>query len=509
MSYDGIAPAAAATRQRIIRAVDLFCGASGMGNGAKRAARELGVTLKLTGINHWARAIETSQANHAESNFIIADLHHKEPRDVVPEGWLDLLLAAPSCTFFSRARGGQPVYDQQRTDPWIVVRWCAELRVKRLVVENVPEFMKYGPCDRRTGKPIKSREGEYFRAWIAALEGLGGKLDYKVVNCADFGDATTRERFILVGRFDGKTPRRPDPSHSQAGITDLISARLPWRPVADCIDWDDLGNSLFDRKRPLVHKTISRLHAGAKREHWPRQHVDALQALLDGAAPQLEVTEDEAMEIAERLGTSLVMSSASGGIARGVGLPMPTAVTSATPHLASAIIAPYYGGGSGLTAQSSRSPLPTATTKARFGLAAPFIIPITHTGHRAHHRVTEPIKTITESKGGEFALAQPFLVPNFGEAQGQEPRTHSIFAPSPTICAQGHIQLAVPALIGYRIDVLYRMLRWRELARATSFDDEGEVYQFCGNATEIIKQIGNAVPNRTVKAHVRALLEVA
>src|SRR3546814_17979044 len=80
-------------------------------------------------------------------------------------------------------------------------------------------------------------------------------------------------------------------------------------------------------------------------------------------------------------------------------------------------------------------------------------------------------------------------------------------SPAPTICAQGHIQVARPALIGYRIDVLYRMLRWRELARATSFDDDGIEYQFFGTATEITKQIGNAVPLRTVTAHVRALMD--
>ena len=52
-------------------------------------------------------------------------------------------------------------------------------------------------------------------------------------------------------------------------------------------------------------------------------------------------------------------------------------------------------------------------------------------------------------------------------------------------------------------------LHWRELARATSFDDEGEVYDFAGNATQITKQIGNAVPNRTAKALVRALMRDA
>eukprot|EP00456_Euglypha_rotunda_P003532 TRINITY_DN106130_c0_g1_i2.p3 TRINITY_DN106130_c0_g1~~TRINITY_DN106130_c0_g1_i2.p3 ORF type:complete len:103 (+),score=18.68 TRINITY_DN106130_c0_g1_i2:101-409(+) len=99
----------------------------------------------------------------------------------------------------------------------------------------------------------------------------------------------------------------------------------------------------------------------------------------------------------------------------------------------------------------------------------PFIIPITHTGQRPHLPLGRPIKTITGANRGEFALAQP-------------------------------------GIDGFRIDVLYRMLRWRELARATSFDDEDEIYQFSGTATDITKQIGNAVPIRTVKAHVLSLL---
>src|SRR3546814_14563126 len=63
-------------------------------------------------------------------------------------------------------------------------------------------------------------------------------------------------------------------------------------------------------------------------------------------------------------------------------------------------------------------------------------------------QITKPLKTITGANRGEFALARPFLVPNFGEREGQQPRTHSIDSPAPTICAQGHIQVARPALIG-------------------------------------------------------------
>ncbi len=46
------------------------------------------------------------------------------------------------------------------------------------------------------------------------------------------------------------------------------------------------------------------------------------------------------------------------------------------------------------------------------------------------------------------------------------------------------------------------------LSGAMSFDDAGEVYQFAGNGTEITKQIGNAVPGRTAKALVSALVSL-
>src|SRR3546814_8822728 len=67
-------------------------------------------------------------------------------------------MASPTCTHHSNARGGKPTSDQQRSDPWHIITWLTELRVKRLIIENVWEFIKWGPVDRRTGRPIKSRE---------------------------------------------------------------------------------------------------------------------------------------------------------------------------------------------------------------------------------------------------------------------------------------------------------------------------------------------------------------
>lgn len=562
---------------RPIRAADLFCGSGGFSTGLVRACEQLfpGRELDLVAVNHWQVAIDTHQANHPAVRHFCADLEHLKPRDAVPGGVLDLLLAAPSCTYHSRARGGKPVYDQQRMDPWHVVRWCTDLRVHSLLVENVPEYIDWGPCDARTGKPIKSRKGEYFRAWLEALKAIGFRVEWKVLVCADYGDATTRERFFLYGRSDKKALRWTEATHAPRGKeVDLLGVRKPWRAAAEIIDWSRPGTSIFTRKRPLVKNTLSRLLAGAKRNHWPKQHVEALQAMIDGRQPRLKVTVEEAEAIARQLGIPLVMATGGGGTARGVDRSIPGLTTGgqngATPHfaepillhkhdseggrswrpvtepvnslttegapaLSSPIITPYYGGGSGLTGQSANDPLPAQGTKDRFAVATPFLVPnfgerpgqeprthaiaepaptIAATGHIqlaqaviapcTHHDtsnrargVSEPLPTVTGANRGDLALAQPFvsLCTHGNERNG----ARSVEEPIGTVTTAkgGEMTLATPALEGYYIDILYRMLHWSELARAHSFEDEGKAYHFTGSTTEITRQIGNAVPIRT------------
>jgi len=593
---DGSSPIVVQRKARTALVADLFCGAGGMSTGAERAFRSLGLRMNLVGVNHWPVAIETNRRNHPEhaARIACANLETALPLDHVPEGRLDLLMAAPSCVFHSRARGGRPVHDQQRMDPWHVVRWCTELRVARLLVENVPEFVDWGPCSLVTGRPIKSRRGEYFRAWLAALQAVGFGVDYRVLCCADYGDPTTRRRFFLIGRSDRGRLQWPEPTHARAAGTDLLGMRQKWRGAREVIDWSMPGASIFTRKRPLKPNTLRRILAGAVKYRWPQPYVDALQALLAGYEPRLTFSRDEAVALglvsAEPMvvhlrGThehalangarsvdqpvptltaggghlGIVLATASGGAARSFDEPLRTITTggaggarpgcarpqiieplivpvsnsssAGTPRsadepirtvttakggdqaVAMPIVAPYYGGGSGLTATSVGEPVPSVTTKARFGLAEPFALPVTHHGDVRTYGLDEPLPTVTGANRGELGLAEPFLVPNFGERDGQAPRVHGIDEPVPTITASGHVQVAAPSIdpvsAEVRIDVNYRMLHWRELARATSFDDEGHVYDFAGTATEITKQIGNAVPNRTAKALVRALMEDA
>ena len=105
---------------------DLFCGAGGSSSGAKRALERLGYGMDLCAVNHWNTAIDTHTANFPEARHVIEDVTLAKPDQLIPEGRLDLLMASPTCTFHSRARGGKPINDQGRMDPWAVVRWLTE-----------------------------------------------------------------------------------------------------------------------------------------------------------------------------------------------------------------------------------------------------------------------------------------------------------------------------------------------------------------------------------------------
>ncbi len=132
-------------------------------------------------------------------------------------------------------------------------------------------------------------------------------------------------------------------------------------------------------------------------------------------------------------------------------------------------------------------------------------------------------------KENHSGIVEPFIVPNFGERDGQLPRTHSLEAPSPAVTSHGAGALVEPFLIAYygtrnmsepgeplptittkprfglvepraekyRLDIRFRMLQPRELARAQGFPDS---YQFSGNREAVVKQIGNAVPPNTARA---------
>lgn len=314
-----------------IQLADLFCGAGGTSTGALQAIRALGHEPVLTAVNHWTRAVETHTANHPEARHYCASVDSLNPRHLFPDGRLDILWASPECTHHSRARGGKPMLDQSRATAWCVTRWAEALSPSIVMVENVPEFQEWGPLGS-TGLPMQSRKGDTFRAWVASLESIGYRVDWRELVAADYGDPTTRRR-LFVQAVRGK--RRivwPDATHAKVGHPDMFSARRPWVSARDgVIDWTLPAQPIADRKRPLAPKTMNRIREGLERY---------------GGSP-------------------FVVAMEHGGRNISADAPLPTVTCAKGGAMGVAWVIEYYGNG---VARPVSDPLPTVTCNDRFAL---------------------------------------------------------------------------------------------------------------------------------------------
>ena len=249
-----------------LNTVDLFCGAGGATTGLELALERLGLRHKGIAINHWRVAVDTMQANHPDVDTKQMSIEEAVPADLVPGGRVDFLWASPSCTHFSRALGGKPRSNQLRAQPELILTWLDQIFVRRLCVENVPEFVEWGPLSA-AGRPIEAKKGACFRAWVAALEARNYLVEWRVLNCADYGDATTRRRFFLqaVRKGCGRIVW-PEPTHAEDPQPSLFGPPLKkWRGIRECLDLSDTGTSIFNRKTPLAENTLRRVFVGLRK----------------------------------------------------------------------------------------------------------------------------------------------------------------------------------------------------------------------------------------------------
>lgn len=86
------------------------------------------------------------------------------------------------------------------------------------------------------------------------------------------------------------------------------------------------------------------------------------------------------------------------------------------------------------------------TTSRGVKLIEPFLVNMR--GKSKGASVNKPTPAVTG--GQNLMLAEPFIVPNFGEREGQEPRVHSIDAPAPAVTGRGAGNLIQPCLIKMR-----------------------------------------------------------
>ncbi len=371
--------------------VDLFCGGGGASEGIEMAGLHVDFA-----VNHDPDAIAMHEANHPRTHHFHRSVWDVSPRSVTRGRPVALLWGSPDCTHFSRAKGDTPLKKEIRDLAWVLADWAEQVRPTMIAMENVPEFVTWGPLHtketlglqpfdvptaadaKRLNRPIPERKGEHFGEFIARLRLQGYRVEWRTLVAADYGAPTTRKRFFLVARCDGEPIAWPEPTHIDRKRPNPDGLPV-WRSAAECIDWTIPVRSIFGRRKPLAEATQRRIAEGMRR------------------------------------------------FVFGVADPFIMPVKS-------------WGGG-GNAPRDIAEPMRTVTTSkgGEFAVVAPSLVNLSHGGRT--EPVTEPAPTVTTGGGrggGHLGVMAPVLVQTgYGERDGQAPRCLDISAPLGTVVAAG------------------------------------------------------------------------
>ena len=383
--------------------VDFFCGGGGAGTGLEMG---LGRAVNVAK-NHSPQAISMHTVNHPGAKHFTTDVFEGDPDTECggkAVGWFHM---SPDCTHHSQAAGGQPRKREIRNLSWIGLKWAGMKRPRVISLENVKQILQWGRLiakrDKATGRVVKlggeiaapgevvpvgqqflipdpKQRGRTWRRFVALLEAMGYVVECKVIKACDFGAPTSRERLFMIARCDGQPIVWPEPTHAK----NPAKGQKKWKTAADCIDFTDLGKSIFGRKKDLAPATLRRVAKGMKK------------FVIDSAAPFI----------------------------------VPIAIWS------------------GETVQSAGEPLRTVTSYPKggaFSVVCPIIAPATHQGSDRINDPLEPLPTVTCANRGELTLISPLMVGAGGPEYSGKPV--GMDQPVGTLMTQNHRALASACIV--------------------------------------------------------------
>ena len=509
--------------EQIIFWVDLFCGAGGTSSGIHFSGiKNLFVAAC---VNHDKNAILSHAENHQNTLHFTEDIRDFEVVKSLKYLVDELRRAFPNCkislwgslecTNFSNAKGGQPRDADSRSLAEHMFMYLESLNPDFFWIENVREFMSWGPLDKN-GKPISKDAGSYYLNWVKQVESFGYSSDKKICNSADFGAYQARKRlFIQFSKADYPISW-PEHTHSKNVEN---SALKKWKPVKEVLDLELEGKSIFDRKKSLSENTLKRIYAGL------------IKFVANG----------------EKGFTKQYNSGNDAQRVKSFNEPIGTITTQNSHAIVSTHLNTYYKHGA---VCSIESPSPTITTKDRIAKVDVRFLDMQY-GNSTAATIENPSPTITAIPKLNLVKIEPatFLVNANSSTSGPNNinnpsptitsvRTHylvnpqftspgnSIEVPAPTVIArQDKKPLSIVQIdhglaiinvfeddsetmvlikefmaIYNIIDIKMRMLIIPELKQIQGFPID---YKLTGTQAEQKKQIGNAVEVNQAKALVR------
>lgn len=251
--------------------IDLFCGAGGVTTGIESAILEGTKLAKVIAcVNHDPLAIESHLANHPEALHFTEDIRtleitplvkHAEKEKTRYPGSKLILWASLECTNFSNAKGGLPRDQDSRTLANDLLRYIEAIDPDYIMIENVREFMAWGPLNEK-GKPVSRTKGRDYIRWMKSVCRLGYCFKHRILNTADYGAYTSRIRFFGIFARKGMPIVFPAQTHSKK--TDGMFPDLkPWKQVKQyrchsAIFPDEIGRAIALRIGRMSEQELRR-----------------------------------------------------------------------------------------------------------------------------------------------------------------------------------------------------------------------------------------------------------
>lgn len=418
--------------------VDNFAGGGGASTGLERAfGRPVDVS-----INHDPEALAMHAANHPHTKHYCESVFDVDPVAITGNQPVGLVWLSPDCKHFSKAKGGKPVSKKIRGLAWIALRWAATVKPRVIMLENVEEFVTWGPLGA-DGRPCPKNRGRTFRSFVNALTRHGYRVEHRELRACDFGAPTIRKRLFLVARRDGLPIVWPTPTHGDPKSTAVRAGTLqPWRTAADCIDWSIPCPSIFERERPLKDATLRRIARGimkfvvnsADPFIVPIAHYNGRDSVHAGDEPLRTIT-------AHPKGGSFAVC-------------VPHVTKFRANSIGSAADAPLH------TVTAGGDCARPAGAAHAMGIVAATLVK-NNFGETPCQDAASPLHTVT-TQGNKFGVVAATLIQTgYGERPGQAPRVPGLDKPLGTIVAGAAKHAAVTAFLakhyggvtGTRIDV--------------------------------------------------------
>lgn len=246
--------------------VELFAGSGGLGTGFANAGFNI-----ISANDVWEAASKTYVANHPNVKYVVKDIADLSGEELL-EGTgytkndVDVIIGGPPCQGFSTL--GKRFIDDPRNKLFKeYVRLVNEIRPKFFVMENVAGI-------------LSMEKGKVLENILKSFKEIDYKLEYKLLNAAEYGVPQQRERTIFIGTRMDVEIKYPEKTHTLSNEQKLKKALTLWDAIGDLPQSDDEEITTYTSEPKNNYQKKIRNGATILANHKPSTHNEKAKKMM-------------------------------------------------------------------------------------------------------------------------------------------------------------------------------------------------------------------------------------